>query len=307
MNIGLSKIKDQLQDHTLNEPLINTDPASVIIYEDVLKGLKSIANEYDKDLRARARAYAESEVAGERFDTDDELYREAKSNLDATYGDKRAKTTDKYQSKTADLTASLSEIENDRTRALVRASERYDDKADRLAEKAQKNGLTHSSVAPLAEADLADRRDKELENVNYIYDKKIKAVDGKISRLNASYAEALKNYELTYAVQLEKELSRLQSKRDRLEREYMREHADDKQQAYDAYMAEERKANRTYEESEGDYAGAKKENYQKRYDYLAKQLEGKNQKSIKHFIKMNDAALREYLGLYYDRFVEEVT
>ena len=160
MNIGLSKIKDQLQDHTLNEPLINTDPASVIIYEDVLKGLKSIANEYDKDLRARARAYAESEVAGERFDTDDELYREAKSSLDATYGDKRAKTTD--------LTASLSEIENDRTRALVRASERYDDKADRLAEKAQKNGLTHSSVAPLAEADLADRRDKELENVNYI-------------------------------------------------------------------------------------------------------------------------------------------
>ena len=307
MNIGLSRIKDFGPEKPLPDPIVNTDPASIIIYDDVLKGLKNIANEYDKDLRARARAYAESEVTGETFDTDEELYLEAKNSLDALYGEKKAKSTRSYQSKTADLTASLSELENDRTRALVRTSEKYDDRADRLAEKVQKNGLTHSTVAPLAEAELADRRDRELEDLNYAYDKKIQAVDGKISRLNASYAEALKNYELTYAVQLEKELSRLQSKRDRLEKEYLKEHADDKQRAYDAYLTQEKRANRKYEESEGDYTGAKKDNYLKRYDYLAEQLEGKTKKSVKHFIKMNDAALREYLGLYYDRFVEEVT
>ena len=289
------------------QPLVASDPDSIIFHDKLMEDLKSIADEYDKDLRQRATSYAEKQVAGGLFAGDEELLSQAKESLDSLYGDKKATAKEKYQSKTADLESSLSELKTDRARALFRESEKFDQEAGRLAEKVQKQGVSHSSVALLAGADLNERRDQALEDVNHAYDKKIEAVDGKLARLNASYAEALKNYELSYAVQLEKEIGRLQSKRDRLEKEYVKEHAGEKERAYDAYLAKERKENRSYEESEGDYTGAKRENFQKRYDYLVGALEGKTKSSVKIFIKQNETRLKEYLGLYYDRFVEEVT
>lgn len=284
----------------------NVDRADVIVNDKVLKGLKEVANEYEKDLRARARAYAEQAVTG-HFDTDEELLSEARSALDALYGEKRQKAEDRLIKQGDSLEDDRFVLTNDRTRALARVAAEYEGKQDRLAEKMSKHGLTHSSVAPLAEESLLNEEARAVDDVNYRYDKRIAAVDAKITRLNESYEQALKNYELSYAVQLEKDLARLKSKRDRLADEYEKQHASEKRQAYYAYLDEQNQKDLEYEEQEGDYTGLKKENYQARYDYLLSALQGKNKPRIRRFLSETEPELREYLGLYYDRFVKEVS
>ena len=289
-----------------NVSIGNVDRSNVIVNDKVLKGLSEVANEYEKDLRARARQYAEETVAG-HFDSDEELLSQAQASLDALYGEKRQKAEDKLVKQGDSLEADRFRLANDRARALARVAEEYEGKQDRMAEKLSKHGLNHSSIAPLAASDLRAKEAWATDDVNYRYDKRIAAVDAKITHLTETYEQALKNYELSYAVQLEKDLARLKSKRDRLADEYEKEHASEKRQAYYAYLDEQNKKDLEYEEREGDYAGLKKENYQARYDYLLSALQGKNKPRIQRFLSEAEPELREYLGLYYDRFVKEVS
>ena len=143
--------------------------------------------------------------------------------------------------------------------------------------------------------------------MNYSYDKKVQAVDAKIDRLKSSYETALENYEISYALQLEKEIARLQKKRDKMEDEYAKEHRSERDAAYDEYLEKDRVENKAYEDRTGDYTGAKRENYKERYNYLVDQLKDKNAKSVAKFISQYENTLRDYLGLYYEDFVKEVT
>ena len=72
-------------------------------------------------------------------------------------------------------------------------------------------------------------------------------------------------------------------------------------------MEDEKQRDLEYEEREGDYTGLKKENYLARYDYLLSALKDKKPDRIRRFLKETEDDLREYLGLYYERFVKEVS
>ena len=305
MIIGSSKNIDLIPSKS-EKVKLTYDPTTVIPRDELFDNLKGIAQKYDREVRSRAKQYAEDAVTPEKV-SDEELLAEAKQSLDNLYGQKRATAAENYQSKTDLLNEDKTGLEGDRARALGRVEETYDQKADKLAESIAKQGISHSSIAALAGEELQNERAKEKEDVNYLYDKRLNAVNGKIERLTDSYNVALQNYEIAYALELEKELAKLKTKRDRMESEYIKEHADDKEKAYYAYLEEEKQNNRAYEESEGDYTGAKKENFEERYDYLLDALNGKNKKSVQKFVKENEDALRSYLGLYYDRFVKEVS
>ena len=286
--------------------LAGADPSTVIVNDKVIGGLKEIANQYEKGLEERAQKYAEDQVSG-TFDSDEELLAEAKASLDAVYGEKRQKAQSNLQLKTDELSEERRSLANDRTRALSGVAEEYEGKSDRLAEDIAKQGLSHSSISSLAAEELKREEAGKAADVNYRYDKRIAAIDSKIERLTASYEQALKNYELSYAVQLEKDLNRLKSKRNRMENEYQKEHAAEKRQAYNAYLEDEKQRALEYEEREGDYTGLKKENYLARYDYLLSALKDKKPDRIRRFLKETEDDLREYLGLYYERFVKEVS
>ena len=303
MIIGKTRDKIMTADPVVD---ISVDPSAIIRTADVLSGLKSIADKYTSSVNKKANAYADEVVKGS-FDSDEELLRQAKESLDATYGVKKSEAQDNYAVKSGELSEKKSGLSVDRARALSRVEESYGAKADKLAEDIARKGLSHSTIADLAKNELSDKRSEELARVNYAYDGKVKAVEGKIERLTSAYETALKNYEITYAVQLEKDIAKLKSKRDRLADEYAKEHKDERSKLYGEYLARDKAQNEEYEAREGDYVGEKRENYLERYNYLVDQLAGKTAKSVANFIKSNESALKEYLGLYYDDFVKEVT
>lgn len=296
---------------SFNEPTLpivdtNYDLSTIIHTKDVISGLKSIADRYNRELDQRANAYADEQVKG-TFDSDEELLRQAKESLDELYGDKKGKKTADYLQKSGELEDKKDSLSVDRALALDRVGTRYDSKRGVLAEDLSKRGLSHSSIADLAKEDLDEKRSEELARVNYSYDKKVDAVNAKIDRLKSSYETALENYEIAYALQLEKEIARLQKKRDKLEDEYAKEHKSERSVKYKEYLAKDLEENQAYENRTGDYMGAKRENYKERYNYLVDQLKDKNASSVARFISRYENTLRDYLGLYYEDFVKEVT
>ena len=285
---------------------VTADPNSVIRSDELITHLKDIANEYTASVKKKANAYADEKVAG-NFDSDEELLRQAKESLDEIYGKKKEEKTSSYESSRNSLTESENKVGYDRAVALSRVDDRYDAKEERLAENLSKRGITHSSIARLAMEDLGEARKEDAARVNYTYDRRLDDVKKKIDRLTSSYEEALKNYEVSYALQLEKDIARLKAKRDRLEDEYAKEHSSERQKAYDEYLVQDKKTNADFEAKQGDYTGEKRENYLLRYNYLVGELKGKTAKSIASFLKNHEYTLKEYLGLYYDDFVKEVS
>lgn len=285
---------------------MTADPSKVILQNEILSNLESIAKKYEKGVKQRAKAYAEDTVKGV-FESDEELMKQAEESLGELYDDKKRKATDRFLKNDEELRVKQEDLQNDRTQALDRIAQDYDAKESRLAENLSRRGIAHSSIADLSNAGLSAERAEMQESTNALYDKRLGAVEEKIKLVTATYENALKNYEISYALELEKQLNTLIKKRDKMQSEYVKQHADDKEKAYYDYINDDKQRNRVYEESEGDYFGAKKENYQERYDYLIEALAGKNKGSIQNFIKQNESDLRAYLGLYYDRFVKEVS
>ena len=167
--------------------------------------------------------------------------------------------------------------------------------------------MSHSSVADLSRREALSSYHAASRELNDQYDRKVQIIDRKMDRLNAEYKEALRSYEISYAIELEKKLADLTAKRDRLVDSYERTHDSKVKKAYNSYIKEEERAQNEYELSHGDYFGEKKENYLERYDYLVGELKGKKKSAVTSFLNENASELKSYLGVYYDAFVKEVS
>ena len=273
---------------------------------EVMDGLYGIAEEYDAAVKARAKAYADAEY---RYDgaSDESLYDEAKSYVDGVYAGKADSLTSSRDEKTRELTAKKESVGADRAAALRDLGKKYARAESSLLETLSRNGMMHSSVSELSREGLRSERAADLRETNATYDRKVEALDRKIEQTDASYRSALKNYEINYAIRLENRLNRLKSERDRAASDYDKEHAEDRAKAYDRYLFAEETANKQYEREHADYKGDKRQNYQARYDYLVGALTGYGKDAVSLFLSDNEEALRQYLGLYYDRFVREVS
>ena len=305
MNIGKQRFReaDPIEAKTGGIEELIQDPSKVIVADKILSNLKKISDTYTDEVSRQANEYADR-VTSTDFDSDEDLLGKAKDSLDAIYGEKKRKTESLTTEKLDTLDKKKSDYLSDRTRKLEETADRYDKAEAANLESLTKKGMLHSSVAELTAEQLASNRDKALDDVKATYDRKLETVERKIDRLNAAYDEAMKNYEITYAIELEDKLNKLKQKRDRLVEDYDKTHTNERRDAYNAYLAEEESRNK---DREGDYTGAKRENYQERYNYLIGELEGKDKTRVANFIKENETALKAYLGLYYDAFVEEVS
>ena len=285
---------------------VNVDANKVIRSAEVIDHLKGIAKKYTDDLEERANAYAAVKVGG-NFDSDEDILTAARESVDSIFAAKKGKATSEMTASRDVLGGKKSELTSEREYARKHIDDRYDRRQGRLSEKLSKGGIGTSSIADLAHEDLEGQRRSAIEESDARYDRKVAEVEGKIARLTASYESAMKNYELTYAIELEKEITRLKKKRDQLVTTYEKEHAGDRTAAYEEYLAGEERRNAEYESLQGDYTGTKKENFLERYDYLVGEIKGKDPTSVKRFLEKNESTLRTYLGLYYDRFVKEVS
>ena len=273
---------------------------------EILEGLNGIAEEYNDAVRAKAKVYADEKYRLE-VDDDDELYRQAKEHVDGIYDGKAEALAIKRDASTRDLTAQKGEVGADRAAALRDLNKSYKTAESGLLENLSRKGMMHSSVGDLSRESLRSEHREAVERTESAYDRKVAVLDRKIEQANTAYETALNNYEIDYAIRLENKLNRLKSERDRAAQAYQKEHSEDRKKAYDYYLFRNESENKEYENAHAEYKGDKKENYQARYDYLVGALSGYDKESIHLFLSENAEVLKDYLGLYYDRFIEEVS
>ena len=273
---------------------------------DLILGVEEIARKYSDSVSQKAKAYASDRWA-KNFDSDEELYEKAKAGVDEIYGGKEETLGQKRDAKVESLNAQKAVQESARTAAIGKLSAENLKAQSALLESLSRRGLTHSSVGDLSQANLRSGYREAIRSAAEEYDAKIRVLDSKIEEADAAYATALKNYEIDYAIRVENKLNRLKSERTRAIKAYESEHAADKEKSYNYYLFRDAAENKAYEDEHGDYSGEKKENYQARYDYLTGALAGRSKASVSRFLSDNEAFLRKYLGLYYDRFIKEVS
>ena len=277
-----------------------------IIATEVLDGLYGIAEDYNDAVRAKAKAYAENKYHAD-VDDDDELYRKAKEHVDEVYAGKEDTLAAKRDATTNDLSAQKDEVGADRAAALRDLAKNYTKAESGLLEDLSRKGMMHSSVGDLSRESLLADHKEAIKRTENAYDRKVAVLDRKIEQANTAYETALNNYEISYAIKLENKLNRLKTERDRAEQAYEKEHSEQKQKAYDYYLVRNESENKEYEKAHADYKGDKKENYQARYDYLLNALSRYDKQSVGLFLDENADVLKQYLGLYYDRFIREVS
>ena len=272
----------------------------------VLEGLTDIAREYEEAVQAKAKEYADGKYSLDA-DSDEELREKAKEATEEIYRGKKESFADTRDAKTAALTAQKGEVGADRAAALRNLKKSYGKAESGLLESLSRQGLMRSSIGDLSRESLLAEQREAVQRTEERFDKKVAILDRKIEQANAAYESALKNYEIDYAIRMENKLARLQNERDRAVQAYEREHSEEKEKAYNAYLFQTEAENQRYEKEHADYTGDKKANYQARYKYLVDTLSAYDKTAVADFLSQNEAILQKYLGLYYDRFVKEVS
>lgn len=272
----------------------------------VLNGLSGIAREYDEAVAAKAKAYADGEYRFEG-ESDDDLYQRAKQLTDEIYAGKAESIASDRDAKYHEANAQKEVVGEDRAAALKALAKSQLRAEDRLKEDLSRRGMTRSSVGALSRESLRAEQAEEVARTEASYDRKVAALDRKIEQANASYESALRNYEISYAIRLEDKLARLKKERDSAAKAYEQEHSQEKKRAYNYYLSRIDAENKVYENEHSEYMGEKRTNYRARYDYLADALSSHGKEAVARFLDENADSLKKYLGLYYDRFVREVS
>ena len=273
---------------------------------EVLSGLDKIAQKYHDSVQAKAKAYAAERYKGD-FKGNDELYDEAKAHVDGIYEGKEESLRETRDAKVGELSVKKQQQGADRAAALKNLGKNYLAAEGWTEEALARRGLSHSSIAALSRENLRQDYDEAVEKTQVAYDRKVDVLDKKIEQADAAYQAAMKNYEISYALKLEDKLNRLKTERDRAVKAYDAEHEKDRQAAYDWYVMHDAAQNQAYERQHADYTGEKKENYQERYDYLMDALKDRDKGSVSRFLSDHAEELKNYLGLYYERFIGEVS
>ncbi|HCU56592.1 MAG TPA: hypothetical protein DIC18_04615 [Clostridiales bacterium] len=303
MSIGLER--PQKNNVIIDTRNMMPDKGNILHEDRILSDLKDISDKYAADLNKRANDYADKVVSGE-FVSDEELLGQAKQSLDSIYGEKTKKLRSSTEEKTEALDLQKNEAAGDYANRQSALRERYEKAWDNNLESLSKKGMSHSSTAALTKDLLQSDYAADAAENERKYTEKVDGLERKIQKYNAAYEDALRNYEITYAIELEDKVAKLKKQRDQMVESYNKSHQSERQAAFDQYKDEELSRNKKYEEETGDYSGGKKQNYQERYEYLLSALDGKNKGRIDRFLEKYKNELKEYLGLYYDSFLEEV-
>ena len=296
----------------LNDPIIFGDPiapqrpVTTVRADEIFENLGKISQKYNDSMTAKANEYADGRIKG-NFESDEELLAQAKESLDDLYGSKKEKLATKTAAQKDELGEKMIGYESDRDRAKEKVDARYKTAWGNQKEDLARKGISHSSIAELSGEKMREDYRKDVRAVDLSYDKKAKAIEEKIDKLTRAYDDAMKNYEISYAIELENRLGKLKSQRDKLEDQYYKEKQTEREKAYTEYIVKESSADREYESKYGDYREEKKANMRERYDYLKEALKDKSSDEISKFLADHGAEVKHYLGLYYDQFVREVS
>ncbi len=305
MKFGLTDIFPKSSRIADESPVIDAElPSNPSV--PILNGLESIKNKYEEAVKIRAKEYAESQVVAPDLETDDELIEKAKESIEGKFADQRAKTEQKAQEELEELIERKKEKISDYSDKLRTLERESASKERKMTEAFSKNDMTHSSTFELRKQQLKDDYVYDRAKLDADRERQIAYLDKKIENVEAAYQAAISSFEISYAIALEDKKTSLIEKRDRLLNafESTKDEKLDKQEK--AFYKIYEKENAEYEEAFNDYKDDKKENYEERLRFAVEKTNALTKSQKERLLKENKDALRNYLGLYYRRYLKEI-
>ena len=271
--------------------------------------LKSLQDEYDKQYPTVSMP----ETLGlQKLDivtkTDEDLTKQAEEEL-------RPEVEEKISEKKSSTDTDIAKVEQEK-----QANEKFsDEQIEEISREAEAtkldarndvidNGLANSSIAGSIAEGIEDNKNIDVQSEIDKLTIKQETLDAEIQTYERELDEALDNYEIKYAQDVQNRIDKLKAQLkdtndkiikynneiDAKEAAYQEERAKFQAQQ-DALRAEQE----AYEEKYG-YSGYKKENYEKRYEVALKYYDSLPKDTAISELN-DDAELKQYLGLYYER------
>ena len=275
-------------------------------YGNILKGLQKIKDKYDASVAEKAREYGRSGITEKTFENDDEILSRATAETESKYSPKRVKKAALLNDTAEDVGREKASLGSQYEERLYKIRAQGNKNLMSHAEKMSRSGLSNSSIAGLKKEAIENDVDHTIMIEDQKYAGRINALNDKIRRARSSYEDAMRDYEISYAIELEKKVDKYTKERDRLIASY--ESSVDKESAKKEkeYLKEYEELNAAFEAENGDYAGDKKDNYRERYDYVLGEMANMTNKQKQNFVSIYGESLEGYLGLYYQNLLSSI-
>jgi len=251
--------------------------------------------------------------------TEDELIEKAKLALDPAYTGKVDKLETATQSALDKLETSAKDSQSD----YLEDAQKLESEEKVLTEAHKNNmivqGLVNSSVNQTVKSDVKSLFDAQKTAILADFDQRTDEIEAKIALTQVSFDQALIQYDLQYAADLETKLSALKVQQEKLKEEvnaYNKKIAEQEikyqQERLDQLAAlEEQRAVKQAEadaqtaayESEYGYSGDKADEMESRYQLAYNTYSQMDKDTAKKLINEQSEALKDTLGLYYQRLI----
>lgn len=254
-----------------------------------------------------------------KYEGDDEatIRDNTKNKYDALLEDEKKKVNDALDTKTAVVENKKQAADEEYSQKQRQIDRDYDEFQKALEQSLVKKGLYRSSIKQGQTDANEQARAWESKELSAKRDIDIGALDAEIAKLQGEANTALQQLDLSYAKQLDGEIERLLDKRNKeIEsidkynntlKEKEAKYVEDRAKAIEAQLAQRLKDELYIQNMENKYgyAGAKKENYQKRYDMAYEYYSALPQDVALQMLQKNKK-LEEYLGAYYGKLITDI-
>lgn len=251
--------------------------------------------------------------------SEDELLEKAKLAADPGYTGKKDKLTASTQTALTKLEDAARDAQSDYLEDTAKLNAKEKEAGEAVKNRMIEQGLINSSIVETLQSDDKTLFEEQKRAAHAEFEQKTAQIDREITKTRLSFEQALMQYDLQYAADLDAKLSSLKIAQKKLKEEadaYNKKIAEQElryqkeRQQRIAALEEERAAKqaeidaKTAEyESQYGYSDEKAEEMERRYQ-LAYQTFAKMDKSdALRLIEEQNAALKETLGLHYPRLI----
>ncbi|MDE6372567.1 MAG: hypothetical protein K2L61_03375 [Clostridia bacterium] len=250
-------------------------------------------------------------------DDEDTIRSNTKDKYDSLLEDEKKKVDDDLNTKTAVVENKKQSTDEEYSQKQQQIDKDYDEFQKALEQELVKKGLYRSSIKQGQTNANEQARAWESNELASKRNIDIGSLDAEIARLQGDANSAIQQLDLSYAKKLDSEIERLIDKRNKeiqsidkynnTLKEKETKYIEDRAKAIEAQLAQRLKdelAIKNMEDKYG-YAGAKKENYQKRYNMAYEYYSALPQDAALQMLQKNKQ-LEEYLGAYYGKLITEI-
>ncbi len=295
--------------------------------EDVLKRFEELEREYQEYLKSKEEKYdidklfpKDSGLKEIEYTpiSDEDILSAAKAQTDYS----KKQDVDKVEAKYIAAQESLKEGKQEADKNLAKSYENLNALYSELRQNAQddalKRGLARSSIATSSLNALNREHLDKASEQEIAYRQVVGDIDSKIAKLEIDKESAIIDLDVKYAIELDDEINRLKSERDKTVSEYEKYNNTirEKQEKYEEERQEKiadflhdkavEKANKEKEqlalEKKYGYTGEKLVNYSKRYDAAYEYYSSLSPDIALSALKASPN-MRYYLGNFYDDLV----